>query len=301
VNGYHHPAYALSLAGFGSPRELPRCGGWILERRIPGYTDRDGMGCYPLFVCSDWSALRHDVRDLDGALVSLALVTDPFGSYALSDLEESFDTVTRFKEHFVADLSGGPGAAVSSHHRYYARRALKSVSVEVCKDPPAFLDEWLALYAELVRRHRLRGIKAFSRDAFARQLQVPGLVLFRAVSEGATVGAHLWYVEGDVAYSHLAATSEEGYRLRAPYAIYWRAMEVLFDRNVRWLGIGAGGGTQGQAPTGLTEFKRGWASATRPSYFCTRILDAPRYADVVRDSGARATEYFPAYRAGELA
>ena len=80
VNGYLHPGYAESLAEFGTPRELLRCGGWVLERQIPDFSYSDGMGCYPLFCCSDWSQLHKDLQDIDD-LVALALVTDPFGSY----------------------------------------------------------------------------------------------------------------------------------------------------------------------------------------------------------------------------
>jgi hypothetical protein len=43
VNGYLRPGYAESLE-FGTPRELPRCGGWVLERQIPGFPDQDAMG-----------------------------------------------------------------------------------------------------------------------------------------------------------------------------------------------------------------------------------------------------------------
>ena len=58
ATGYAHPAYAESLAEFGVPRLLPRSGGWILERRIESFPDRDAAGCYPLFSCRDWSRLR---------------------------------------------------------------------------------------------------------------------------------------------------------------------------------------------------------------------------------------------------
>ncbi len=46
--GYLSSAYAESLAEFGRPRELAKCGGWILERKIPGTDLHDAMGCYPL-------------------------------------------------------------------------------------------------------------------------------------------------------------------------------------------------------------------------------------------------------------
>ena len=55
MSGYMHLGYAESLVEFGTPRELPRSGGWVLERQIPGFSYRDAMGCYPLFACQDWS------------------------------------------------------------------------------------------------------------------------------------------------------------------------------------------------------------------------------------------------------
>ena len=68
----------------------------------------------------------------------------------------------------------------------------------------------VGLYAHLTERHGITGIRAFSRAAFARQLAVPGLVMFRAAAAGETVGLHLWYVQDDVAYGHLGATSPRG-------------------------------------------------------------------------------------------
>jgi hypothetical protein len=35
MTGYLYPLYAKSLSEFGTPFELPQCGGWLPERRIP--------------------------------------------------------------------------------------------------------------------------------------------------------------------------------------------------------------------------------------------------------------------------
>ena len=105
LSGYGHPSYAASLAEFGTPRRLRRSGGWVLERRIAGTEARDAMGCYPLFVCQDWRALEADLDELDG-LVSLALVSDPFGDYDEDVLRRCFrDVLVPFKPHFVTDVS----------------------------------------------------------------------------------------------------------------------------------------------------------------------------------------------------
>ena len=86
-------------------RWLPASGGWLLERPIAGSDYRDAMGCYPLFVCRDWGGLAADLEPLRHELVSLALVTDPFGQYDEALLHGCFDVVMPFKPHFVADLS----------------------------------------------------------------------------------------------------------------------------------------------------------------------------------------------------
>ena len=302
VVGYAHELYAESLSEFGTPRRLPRSEGWILERRIPGVSDLDALGCYPLFACRDWSALEDDLNELQSEIVSLSLVTDPFGDYDRAHLQRCFkDVVIPFKEHFVADLSRPLGELISKHHRYYAQKAVSSVRVERCLEPERFLDEWVELYANLTKRHALSGIKAFSKNAFAKQMRIPGLVMLRATHEGETVGAHLWFVHADVAHSHLAAVSERGYDLMASYALYRFALES-FTGEVRWLNFGAGAGVGSDATDGLTRFKRGWASETRTAYFCGRIFNRQRYAEILaaRELPDSSSNYFPAYRQGEF-
>lgn len=116
--GYLHPRYAQSLAEFGTPRELPRSGGWILERQIPEFSYHDAMGCYHLFACRDWSELYADLEDIGNGneLVSLPLVTDPFGEYDLAYLRQCFrDVVVAFKAHFIIDLSRRMDTFVCQH------------------------------------------------------------------------------------------------------------------------------------------------------------------------------------------
>jgi Acetyltransferase (GNAT) domain len=300
ATGYRHPAYAQSLAEFGTPRFLPRAGGWVLERALPHGAGRDAMGCYPFFSCTDWSGLKADMDDLAKDLVCLSLITDPFGRCSEDELRGCFgDKVLAFKQHFVADLHRPPADYVSKHHRYYVRRALDRLDVERCADPGQFLDEWSALYDGLVARHQLTGMKAFSRRAFALQLTLPGIVMLRARHAGETVGAHLWYRQGDVVHSHLAASSPLGYELMASYALYWSALET-FAGEARWLNFGAGAGVDAEGMTGLAGFKKGWAGETRTAYFCGRIFDAARYDAALAASGLPDNGYFPAYRYGEF-
>lgn len=300
MTGYMHPQYAESLKEFGTPRELPRCGGSILVRPIPDFPYQDAMGCYPLFACRNWYQLGADLEKIGGDVVALSVVTDPFGEYDVDHLRRWFkDVVIPFKEHFIADLSCSMNVFVSKHHRYYSRKALGKVSVEKCNNPIQFINEWVDLYSNLVDRHDLKGLKAFSKMAFAKQLRIPGIVMFRAIYQAKTVGAHLWYLQGEVAYSHLAAFNSLGYHLMASYALYWCAIQYFADK-VRWLDLGSGAGVKSNSAEGLSQFKRGWSTGTRTAYFCGRIFNHERYWEFVRAKGTSPTDYFPAYRKGEF-
>jgi len=151
--GYADGAYAAAFGEFGRPTSLPGSGGWLLERPVPGTADRDAMGPYPLFACQDWTALGKDLDALRDRLVSVTLVADPFGQYHESLLRETFDRVRPFKNHFVAELARPIDGIVSAHHRYYARRALKRVQVDVSRSPQEFAGEWTRLYSGLIERH----------------------------------------------------------------------------------------------------------------------------------------------------
>lgn len=299
VTGYLHQSYAQALAEFGIPRYLPACEGWILEREVPGRDEHDAMGCYPLFCCRNWRRIGEDLARLNPTLVTLSLVTDPFGDYTPEMLTEFFGQVELFKEHYVVDLRRPRASTVSKHHRESSRWALRNVKVERCENPAVYLDDWVELYASLAARRGIAGLTRFSRESFSRQLAVPGMLMFRATHAGRTIGARIYCVHGRFAYSHLSAFSSQGYALRASYALHWTAIEQLRE-HVDWLDIGAGAGLRSGANDGLAHFKSGWSSETRPVYFCGRVFDRHAYSEINTVVGARETDYFPAYRRGEF-
>jgi Acetyltransferase (GNAT) domain len=300
VTGYAHEDYAQSFSEFGKPRQLPHSHGWVLERAITGSSWRDAMGCYPLFVCPEWGQLRTDLGEIED-LVCLSLVTDPFGEYDEGYLRQCFpDVVIPFKSHFVVDLSRSPDTFVHPHHRRNARKALRELEVAKCVRPLEFLDTWIELYQELIDRHAITGMTAFSKESFAKQLQTPGMLAFRAVLEGKTVGMLLWYAQGDRAYYHLGAYSSAGYDRRASFALFDFSIQYFASHGFAWLNLGAGAGTDGLADSGLTRFKRGWSNEVRTAYFCGRIFDHAKYQEIISTRQTPPTNYFPAYRAGEF-
>ena len=298
--GYAHPAYCASLREFGTPRHLPNADAWILKRDVSGSHARDGMGCYPILACRDWNALPSDIDALRDELVSLVFVTDPFADFDATALGAACDRLIAFKEHMVVDLDRSPDSFISAHHRRNTRKAAQLVEVERCDDPARHADEWIALYANLIATHQIRGIARFSPTALAEQLSVPGIVMFRALRAGETVGMLLWYANERVAYYHLGAYSDAGYELRASFPLFDESIRQ-FSGQVPWLCLGAGAGATSSSDDGLTRFKKGWATGTRTAYLASRILDQHRYDELVRQSGVPPTAYFPRYRAGEFA
>ncbi|HEX3250562.1 MAG TPA: GNAT family N-acetyltransferase [Pyrinomonadaceae bacterium] len=300
MSGYLHRAYAESLREFGAPLALERSGGWLLKRAIAQTGSYDAMGCYPLFACEDWSRLNADLQQLAGDLVSVSLVTDPFGEFDIGYLHECFpDVVKPFKQHFVIDLEPPLESFVHAHHLRNVKKALQVVQVERCVEPQQFLDDWVNLYQTLIDRYSITGIAAFSHNSFKDQLSVPGINVFRAVENGATVGMLLWYEQGDRAYYHLGAYSNRGYEVGASFALFDYALRYFCSRQLKWLNLGAGAGTSNN-DSGLTRFKQGWSNGVRTAYFCGRIFARDKYQQLVANPDAHATSYFPAYRLGEF-
>jgi hypothetical protein len=299
VTGYAHPLYAASLDEWGEPMELRESGTWILVRSIPGTSLRDAMGMYPLTFCRDWAALRRDIATLPDDLVSLTLVTDPFAAEVVALLRECFDDVRPLKEHYLADLRIPVADRIYRNHRRRSRKALTVNQVEVVDHPIEYLDEWSDLYQNIVQRHGLVGIKAFSRRSFERQLRVPGLVMFRATVDGRTSGIAMCYQVEDVAYGHLMAMSDAGYASGSSYALHWFASEWLEDR-CRWLDMGGAAGDGIESDGGLDSYKHGWSTDTATAYLCTLVMDRSAYDGLSARLGGSGQDYFPAYRAGEL-
>ena len=185
--------------------------------------------------------------------------------------------------------------AVSKISQIDARRALKDVSVDLVTAPGINLDEWVKLYANLIKRHAIKGIRAFSRDSFAKQIAVPNTHFFRAWYNGRLVAGNLYIIQKDVAYGHLLALTDDGYRLGASHAIMWIAYQHL-SKLVRWINLGGSTGSNKGELTGLDKFKMGWTNEIRKSYFCARILDKDKYDVLTSKQTTIIPGWFPAYR-----
>ncbi len=268
----------------------------MLEREIPGSGGlRDAMGCYPLFSCPDWAGLPEDLEALraDG-IVSLVLVADPLTSPPADLLAWTFDGVCRpFKTHYLADLTPDTDVPGSAHHRRYARRYLRTGTVDIAADPRSHLEDWNRLYGKLTARHGIEGVARFSPRAFAHQLVLPGTVAVLARdATGAVEGMQIWYADGNRAWYHLGAQTPAAYDRAAGFAMTRKALEHLSGLGVRTADLGSGAGLADDPDDGLSRFKAGWATRTTQAWLCGAILDQGAYTGL----SPAASAYFPAYR-----
>jgi len=296
--GYLHPEYARSLAAFGIPRALPECGGWVLVRDIPECGGKDAMGCYPLFVCNRWDSIDRDLTALANDIVSLVLVSDPFSGTNREFLSERFSVVRPFKRHLVISTERKQAPEFDRHHLYYARRSLREMETEIISRPQDMLEEWTALYRNLIARHGISGIQAFSREAFRIQLEIPGLCMIagRMKGTGELAGMHLVIRQNDHAYSHLAAFSAEGYRISAAYGIYLETIRYLEESGVSLFDLGAAAGSSDNPDDGLARFKKGWANDERMVYLCGAVLNPDAYERACAMTNRKNADWFPEYR-----
>lgn len=302
-DGYGSKLYVESV-DMGEPVRLAYSDGWLLRRPIEIQDERteyDLVGSYPIFCCRWWEALAEDLDALGDSLVSVSLVTDPFGNYTEKDLKICFpDRCFPYKKHYITDLSRKPDRFVSNHHRRYAKRAFGHLEIELVENPISLLDDWLELYSNLVDRHSIAGPANFTPKSLEMQLRLPGMIAVVAYMGTKPVGIVIWYLTGNVAYYHLAAYSNLGYELRASFGLFFYSIETIRSK-AEYLSLGGGSGLRVDDEDGLARFKSGWSTDTRDVYFCGRILNQSKYQQLCkRTHSIDVPDFFPAYRTVKL-
>jgi len=295
MSGYLHPLYVQSFSEIGTPLFLPRSKGWLVKREIPSTNYYDAMGPYPLFFCDHWYALIEDLNDLSDELVSVSLVIGPMMKFSKGSYSEYFDIFKEYKDHYILDLSKPLEETISKGRRRDSRRALRCLSVNLEISPNINLDEWVSLYENLIKRHKIKGIRAFSKYGFQIQLSIPNTHYFRVLHKDQAVGGNLFFIQNNVAYAHLSAFTDEGYELGAPYAVKWVALEYLSSL-VNWINFGGSTHNEGDSISGLDKFKKGWSNWIEKSYYCGKILDREKYEEIKYNKGIGDNSWFPQYR-----
>lgn len=294
---YLSDGYAKSLADFGQPRKLLHSGGGWIQRRFASSQIPDGMGLYPLLCCEDWSALETDLNDLADQIISFVAVLDPYGCYDTDFLKKVFPGVFRpFKKHFAVNLSRPLLlSAIADNHKRNIRKADAKLSIDWMYAACDWSSEWCGLYGNLIQRHNIQGPAAFSAVSLTKQIALPGMMAFRAMLGGQTVGMQLWARHGDVACYHLAAYDQAGYDNRASYALTWQALRYWQSEGMAWAHLGGGGGLN-DATDGLTRFKAGWSDTEKTAWIAGRICHPKEYERLLLTSSRGGATFFPGYR-----
>jgi hypothetical protein len=301
MQGYHNELYSLSLKEFGDPFQLLRSGSWVIKRMIDNSSKFDLMGCYPLFFSTNWDKIQYDLESIDqGEIVTIFLVTDPFGKYDEEILKKTFpDVMFHFKDHYYTDLKDNMETTICKHHLKKARRCLDRMEISRCDEPLDILEDWWDLYQCLIEKYKIKGIRAFSYDSFKKQFNIPGITVFKALYKGKLIGIQIWFDHEEIAYTHLSAYNKEGYRYSASYGLRYYSMEYFKKKGTRFLSMGAGTGI-GVKRDGLTFFKKGWSTGTRKVFFCGKIIDREAYENISSTKKKNENGYFPIYRKGEF-
>jgi hypothetical protein len=285
---YASTLYAKAFAPEYKAVHLKAADTHILLRPIVGTDYHDALGVYPLCPMAKDAELEKDFADLAAqGLVSLVLVADPFFAPPLIKMEQAFDRVTPFKEHFICNLR--VENQYTTHHRYEVKRAYKHCETRLI-NLAEHLDEWYGLYHTLIEKRGITGIQAFPKQYFAALCDLKPIVI-AAFCEGRMTSAHLWFQHENYVYSHLAASSEEGYKFSAAYAVYDHSILYFREQGVAIMDLGGGAGNEASA--GLTFLKKGFSNDTIMCYLCAKVLNDDIYQKL---RAGKTTNYFPAYR-----
>ncbi len=253
------------------------------------------MGPYPVCRIAADADIQAGLEALRSAgAVSVVLAADPLAGPDLVTLAQEFPLCRPFKTHYLADRDAGP-IILSKHHRDRVRRGERHTTALVVPfEERKWQAVWCGLYAELIARRGLTGLHAFPAAAFEVLAALPreNLVAFAAETpNGEVTGMQLWLRCGERAYSHLAATSQSGYKSGSSYVLYAAAIEHFSDCRV--LDFGGGAGVMDNPDDDLATFKRGFSNSHAVAHLCGAVLDGEAYARLKPGSD---TPYFPAYR-----
>ncbi|MBN8532333.1 MAG: GNAT family N-acetyltransferase [Alphaproteobacteria bacterium] len=293
LHPYASAAYAAAFAPL-EPVWLPHAATHVLKRLIPGTEHHDAMGCYPLCVMRADSGIKEDFEILKRhGCVTLVAVTDCLSQPDEAFLSAHFDRCRRYKTHYVHDARLA-NADYSKHHRDRIRRARKSCETRVV-NLADHLDAWMECYTTLVKKKNITGIQNFPREYFAAVAAMPEAVTIAAFVDGVFASGHIWMRHEGLAYAHLAASTELGYKLRCAFPIYDDAIQMLKADHI--IDFGGGAGAEESEADGLRDFKKGFANAEKRNFLCGKILNAELYQSLCNVRGVDPdAAFFPAYR-----
>lgn len=293
---YGREAYVRSLCP-DQAEVVALWGGHVLLRPMPQSADLDAASAYPLGGFAAAADIEAGLAALtDRGAVALAVVPDPLNVPDGEELHRRACVRRHLKTHYLVDLEGA-AFAPSRHHRQEIRRAARRCTVEEVR-LESVMGEWLELYGGLRERHGIGLGAGLPRAHFEWLARDPQAMTLAARIDGTVAALSIWLSDGEIAHNHLGASSADGYRIGASYALYAAAIERLSGHRV--LDLGGMPGLVDDPGHGLARFKRGFANAERSSVLIGFVLDRERYERATgRRVGAGDPGYFPAYRVPE--
>lgn len=287
IHPYATELYANSLSHWGKPLYVPSWDTYVICRSLPNDCF-DVYGTYPLTILKPNVPLAQGLDFLKSkGAISLTLVLDDFHRPDLKSFQGDFSLVNPYKNHFLYTPHAGQN--FTPHHRYEIKKATAQLDVQVfsLKD---HLNEWLALYENLIAHRELKGVQAFDANHAVCLSDLSGVVAVGAWHHGNLVSAHIWVHHEKRVHSHLAASNARGYELGAAYAVNAFSLNYFQDSTLVNLGGSAGVGEQ----DGLYRFKKGFSNAHALSHICGAILDQDAYKKL--SEKLPESSFFPRYR-----
>lgn len=297
MHPYTTETFAKSLFHIGEPIFVPAWSTYVLKRPISidgNIVGSDAIGLYPITILPASADVKSGLDFLRyTGLISIVIVLDDFHRPSMEALNNNFYLCKKLKTHYIFDPNKG-SISYDKHHRYELRQAHKTVRPEVI-DLSQYLNEWISLYASLSDRHHLSGSHDFQIEHFKALSKMEGIVTFGGFVDNQLVSCHIWATYEGLAHSHLAASNEKGYEVRAAYALNDLALDHFKDCSIVNFGGGAGFSDE---MSGLSKFKKGFSNRDADAIICGEILDQTRYDALnALNGGSIKTKFFPAYRA----
>lgn len=276
---------------------LPRCNGSVLRRSIDDCERTDLTSPYPLFLCENLEEIPHDIdalkRESD---VSLTLRTNIFDHEKLSEVKSTFDIVSPFKTHYVADLTTPWREFVSRRCRRYAAKAESFFEISVVDEASRYASLLMSLNQNILNRVSATSNPDLTLSVFQKLLKLPESVLIVARDEFGVQGLAFYLTSGDYVLAHTLGATDEGRAKSVVYGLYGHALDYFQD-NMHMIDFGGNVGATDNTNSSLSAFKNAWSNHTQQSYICGKILDPDLYMQLSQRSRNSITNYFPRYRA----
>jgi hypothetical protein len=252
------------------------------------------------FVLRASAALKARLREEN--VVSLFVRLHPLLNREVRPLQAA-GTIVAHGETVSIDLDRTAAEIWSdtqSGHRNEINRSIRAGHRAYLDDAWTHEADFVRIYRETMTRRGASPYYMFGRD-YVRALRAalgPRLHLCVVEIDGVVAAAGLFAETCGIVQYHLSGTDDAFARERPTKLMLHYVRGVMKERNNRVMHLGGG---LGAAADSLFKFKAGFSKQRQPFETWRVVVDADRYADLVRarDSTAEPTDargFFPAYR-----